>query len=130
IVASAQGSFYIAQMLSREVCKRSGIMEKEEHPRVVAVSFEAVKADVWERLAQAFRARCETFCRGTKIRREGRAPYLHILRWLAEGSEWTLSLKDAIRNHPEMRGSVSQVVDKGYLRTLVESEPDISSVMH
>jgi hypothetical protein len=130
IVASAQGSFYLAQMLSREVCKRAGVLESSAGHRILEESFESIKADVWDRLSQVFRARCETFCRGSRMKREGRAPYLHILRWLAEGAEWTLNLRDAIRSHPEMRGSVSQVVDKGYLRDLVESDPDISAVMH
>ena len=130
IVTTSQGSFYLAQMLSREVCKRSNVTECAERLANIEVSFEAVKADVWDRLAQVFRARCEVFCRGSRMKKEGRAPYLHILRWLAEGSEWTLSLRDAIRLHSEMRGSVGQVVDKGYLAELVASEPDISSVMH
>ena len=130
IVTAAQVSFYIAQMLAREVCQRAGVLERQEPQKQVEVSFQAVSADVWERLAQVFRARCEKFCRGTKIRKEGRAPYLHILRWLAEGKEWTLSLRGAIRQHPEMRGSVGQVVDKQYLQELIESDSDISHVIH
>jgi hypothetical protein len=130
IVTAAQGSFYLAQMLAREVCQRAGALERQDLPKRVEVSFQSISADVWERLAQVFRARCEKFCRGTKIRREGRAPYLHILRWLAEGKEWTLSLRDAIRQHPEMRGSVGQVVDKLYLQELIASDSDISHVIH
>jgi hypothetical protein len=130
IVVASQGSFYIAQMLSREVCKRAGILERCEMPATTAISFEAIKAEVWERLALVFRSRCERFCRGTKMKREGRAPYLHILRWLAEGTEWTLSLRDAMRSHPAMRGSVGQVVDKGYLRELMDGDEEIAAVMH
>jgi len=130
IVAAAQGSFYIAQMLAREVCQRAEVLERREEKKRLQVSFESINSDVWDRLAQVFRARCEKFCRGTKIRKEGRAPYLHILRWLAEGNEWTLSLRDAIRQHPTMRVSVGQVVDKGYLRDLIESDPDVSHVIH
>jgi hypothetical protein len=130
IVSAAQGSFYIAQMLAREVCQRARVLERQDSLTPVEVSFQSVSADVWERLAQVFRARCEKFCRGTKIRKEGRAPYLHILRWLAEGKEWTLSLREAIRQHPAMRGSVSQVVDKQYLKDLIESDVDISHVIH
>lgn len=130
IVASAQGSFYLAQMLAREVCQRAGVLERRDSSMCIEVSFQSVSADVWERLGQVFRARCEKFCRGTKIRKEGRAPYLHILRWLAEGKEWTLALRDAIRQHPEMRGSVGQVLDKYYLRDLIRSDPDISHVIH
>jgi len=117
-------------MLAREVCQRAGVLERPDSQTRVEVSFQSVSADVWERLAQVFRARCEKFCRGTKIRKEGRAPYLHILRWLAEGKEWTLSLREAIRQHPEMRGSVGQVVDKRYLQELINSDPDISHVIH
>jgi len=130
IVAAAQGSFYLAQMLSREVCQRAEVLERQDSHTDIEVSFQSVSADVWDRLAQVFRARCEKFCRGTKSRKEGRAPYLHILRWLAEGKEWTLSLREAIRQHPGMRGSVGQVVDKGYLGELIGSDPDISHVIH
>jgi hypothetical protein len=130
IVSSSQGSFYIAQMLGREICKGSGITERSESNRAVQISFESVKADVWDRLAQVFKSRCELFCRGSRMNKEGRAPYLHILRWLAEGTGWTLSLRDAMRQHPEMRGSVGQVVDKGYLEDLVNSNSDITDVMH
>ncbi len=130
MVTSSQGSFYIAQMLGREVCKDAGITERAESTKTIEISFESVKADVWDRLAQVFRTRCQSFCRGSKMKKEGRAPYLHILRWLAEGTEWTLSLRDAMRQHPEMRGSVGQVVDKGYLEDLVTSDADIAAVMH
>ena len=64
------------------------------------------------------------------MKREGRAPYLHILRWLAEGTEWTLTLRDTLRLHPGMRGSVGQVVDKGYLKQLVESDQELLAVLH
>ena len=92
IVEAAQGSFYIAQMLGREICKRGNILEKTNIPTQLEVSFESVKADVWDRLAKVYLARCESFCRGSKMKREGRAPYLHILRWLSEGKEWSLDL--------------------------------------
>jgi hypothetical protein len=130
IVEAAQGSFYLAQMLSREVCQRAGILESSAEHISTAVSFESVKAEVWDRLSQVYRERCERFCRGTKIKREGRAPYLHILWWLAEGAEWTLPLREAVRIHTGMRGSVGQVVDKGYLAHLVQSDKDISDVLH
>src|SRR5208337_3952162 len=130
IVEASQGSFYLAQTVSREVCKRAGILERSVDHISTSVSFQSVKADVWDRLSQVFRERTERFCRGTKMKREGRAPYLHILRWLAEGTEWTLPLRDAIRAHPGMRGSVGQVVDKGYLKSLVSGDPDISAVLH
>jgi hypothetical protein len=41
-------------------------------------------------LARQFKEAALTFARGSKLRREGRAPYLHILRWLADSDEWSL----------------------------------------
>jgi hypothetical protein len=78
----------------------------------------------------SFRRSCEQFCRGTKLRKEGRAPYLHILNWLASGETWTLDLREAIRRHAELRGSVGQVVDKGFLKNLIDSDAGTRQVLH
>jgi hypothetical protein len=130
IVREVRGSFYLTQMLAREICLTTGALEKSDDRQQLSVSFEAVRARVWDRLSLAFNKRTEDFCRGAKLRREGRAPYLHILNWLATGQTWTLDLRDAIRQHSDLRGSVTQVVDKGFLKTLVESNEEIRQVIH
>lgn len=130
IVEASKGSFYLAQMLALEVCKSAGILEAQTSLTTTTLSFESVKSQVWNRLGQSFRKRCERFCIGSKMRKEGRAPYLHILKWLAEGTEWTLNLRSAIRQHPEMRGSVGQVVTKGYLRDLLDHDTELADVLH
>jgi hypothetical protein len=130
IVSSAQGGFYLAQMLCREICLQSEILEASEAKKTIEISFEAVKSGVWDRLSLSFKPRCERFCRGTKLRKEGRAPYLHILNWLAQSGNWTLPLRDAIRFHPELRGSVSQVVEKDFLKSLIENDDEIRAVLH
>jgi len=130
IVTAASGSFYLAQMLAREVCLSAKVLEWQQDRKNTNVSFEAISANVWDRLAMSFLKRTEQFCRGTKLRRAGRAPYLHILNWLATGESWTLDLRDAIRRNSSLRGSVGQVVDKGFLRDLVENNNDIRAVLH
>jgi hypothetical protein len=130
IVISARGSFYIAQMLCSEVCKRAGILERQNERIATEVSFEAIKANVWDRLSARFRERTKRLCSGTKFRREGRAPYLHLLYWLATESEWSLSVQDITRSHPDMRGSVGQVVEKGYLKKMIEADQEIAQVIH
>jgi hypothetical protein len=130
IVQAAKGSFFLAQMLALEVCLASNITEYQEMPRTTATSFEAVKAEVWKRLGNSFRKRCERFCRGSKMKSAGRAPYLHILKWLAEEGEWTLDLRDAMRRHKEMTGSVGQVVTKGYLADNISNDEEIAAVLH
>jgi hypothetical protein len=130
VVESVRGSFYLAQMLCKEVCMAANVLEKADDDTSLNVSFESVQANVWDRLGLAFRSRCEQFCRGTKLRREGRAPYLHVLNWLANGPTWTLDLREAIRRHGELRGSVGQVVDKGFLESIIEKNPEIRQVLH
>jgi hypothetical protein len=112
------------------VCLAANILEFQEPQKRSDVSFEAIVANVWDRLGASFRNRTEHFCRGTKLRKEGRAPYLHILNWLATGESWTLDLRDAIRRNSTLRGSVGQVVEKGFLRDLVENNEEIRAVLH
>ena len=85
--------------------------------------------DVMVDLSRQFRDVAVDFARGSKLRREGRAPYLHILRRLADSNEWSLDLSDALRTHPDQRGSVGQVIDKGYLAALISAEP-LSDYFH
>lgn len=130
VVTAASGSFYLAQMLAREVCLNANVLERQQICKTTDVSFEAISANVWDRLALSFRKRTEQFCRGTKLKREGRAPYLHILNWLATGESWTLDLREAIRRNSSLRGSVGQVIDKGFLRDLVQNNHEIRAVLH
>ncbi len=76
---------------------------------------ELIKQNVYENLERTFAETARIFATGPKIRRGGRAPYLHILNWVAKNSEWTLELDLAIRANPKHRSSVGQVVDKGNL---------------
>jgi hypothetical protein len=78
IVREVKGSFYLAQMLAREVCLEADVLEAADTQRILEVSFPAVRSKVWDRLGRAFRDRCERFCRGSNFRREGRAPYLQF----------------------------------------------------
>ena len=70
------------------------------------------------------------FARGTKLRREGRAPYLHILKWLAESSEWSIQLNREVDLHQELKGSVSQVIQKGYLKNLIQDSKRLTDLFH
>ena len=130
IAAAANGSFYVAQMLAREVCLAANVTTKQECTIITDTSFEAIRASVWDRLALVFSDRTKRFCEGSRLRKVGRAPYLHILWWLATCDSWTLDLRDAIRKFPSLRGSVSQVLDKGFLRNLVEENSQIRDVLH
>lgn len=130
IVSAAQGSFYIAQMLAYHTCIRSDVLKTVVDGKTTAESYESVKAHVMSILARSFHDTSIAFARGTKLRREGRAPYLHLLYWLSESKSWSINVDREADRHPAQRGSVSQVVSKGFLAELIRLSNDIQRVLH
>src|SRR5690606_39143076 len=94
------------------------------------VSFEATRGKVHERLARTFMERTKRFARGTRFRREGRAPYLNLLHLLAMSEEWSLPIDRALMMKPELSGSITQIVEKGYLEELIAKDPELQAVLH
>lgn len=119
IADRSEGSFQIAQLLCHKLCASANITETSLEQEAVDSSVDTVIEDVMVDLGRQFKKPSIAFARGTKIRREGRAPYLHILRWLAESDDGALDLREAMNGHPNMKGSVGQVVDKGFLHGLL-----------
>jgi hypothetical protein len=129
IVEKAQGSFYIAQLLCMNACVQADVLEDQPEEVVVPTSYSAVQRQVVQRQRDRFGDAVKGFARGTKFRPSGRAPYLHILKWLAESDSWSISLDDEMRLHPSEKASVFLVLDRGYLANLVNS-PDVSRLLH
>ncbi len=71
----------------------------------------------------------KAFARGTKFRPSGRAPYMHILKWLAESDSWSVHIPDEMRKHATEKASVQVVHDRGYLASLC-NEPSIAKLVH
>lgn len=130
IAKAAQGSFYIAQMLAYHTCLRSNLLEESRQKRAIAESYEAVKAHVMKALARTFNDTAMAFARGSKLRREGRAPYLHLLYWLSQSNTWSINVHREADRHPQQRSSVSQVASKGFLQDLVVASEDIQRVIY
>lgn len=131
IVEAAAGSFYIAQMLAHETCLAGKITEAQPVGSDLDISAELVLSRVMDNLSRRFMNTAMKFASGPRLRREGRAPYLHILKWLGEASEWSISLDREVATHPELRGSAGQVVEKGYLDAfLKENHDEFASVLH
>jgi hypothetical protein len=130
IVVDAHGSFHIAQMICRETCLAGGILERSERLVELRVSLEVVRERVLDELGRAFFEPSRKLATGPRLRREGRAPYLHILHWLAQSDDWSLQLDHALAVHPEHRGSVGQLIEKGYLEEYLKNNPDLDAVIH
>jgi len=115
ISEEAEGSFAMAQVLCHEACLQSRLLETcvGEIAKEVNVSLPCIREAVIAELTPRFFALARDFATGNKLRREGRAPYLNLLRWLSQTPEGVLDTKEAIAANPGLKGSVTQVIDKG-----------------
>ena len=132
VSGEAEGSFAMAQVLCHEACLQEKLLEThlDTHPRRICVSLPCVREAVLADLSPRFFPLARDFATGNKLRREGRAPYLNLLRWLSQTAEGALDTKEAIAANPELKGSVSQVIDKGHLNTLINSSPQVAELIH
>jgi hypothetical protein len=130
IASEAQGSFHLAQMLCHEACMEAEILEEKQEHQTTHASMEVIRERVLAELANTFFTKAKLFATGPRLRREGRAPYLFLLYWLAHGKEWSINVGDYIRMYPEHRASVSQIVDKGFLSDHIDRNPELQDVIH
>jgi hypothetical protein len=130
IVKESQGSFHLAQMLCHETCVDAGILEESEERQTLTSSIEVIRERVLSDLAKTFFEKAKLFATGPRLRREGRAPYFFLLHWLASGKEWSLNVRDTVRQKPEHRGSVGQIVDKGFLEDHISKNASLQDVIH
>jgi hypothetical protein len=130
LAKDAAGSFHIAQILCHELCLDGGITERQEQPVKIETSVEKVKDRVLNELSRTFRNRAVSFARGRRFRRAGRAPYLHLLRYLITSNEWTCNVDDVISSNASVRGSLSQVIDKGHLESFLHEHVELQDLFH
>ncbi len=132
IVTEAEGSFAMAQVLCNEACLAADVLQTAEGdtPKLIEVSLPGLREKVLSDLAAAFFPLARDFATGNRLRREGRAPYLHLLRWLAESGDGVLDTKEALASNPSLKGSVSQVIEKGHLTTLLNGSKEIDTLIH
>ncbi|MGY1701864.1 TIR domain-containing protein [Geodermatophilus sp. SYSU D00766] len=129
VVERARGSFYIAQLLCREACLQAGVLEQPTEMVEITTPYAAIQRKVVARQRDRFGETVRSFARGTKFRPGGRAPYLHILRWLAEADSWSINILDEMRKHPSEKVSVGVVLDRGYLADLA-AKTDVAKLLH
>lgn len=132
LIRHSFGSFHLAQLLCQKACVLSNILESQdgELPRLVSVSYNTVEGRIIDDFSRLYFDIAKTFATGKKLKRSGRAPYLHILKWMSESETWSLSLRHEISKHPNQKASVSQVLDKGFLKKFLDSKPDIQNYIY
>ncbi|MBR0778750.1 TIR domain-containing protein [Bradyrhizobium diazoefficiens] len=130
LAEDAAGSFHIAQILCHELCLNAGITERPDKTTRIEIGLAVIKERVLAELARTFRDRCIEFARGRRFRREGRAPYLHLLLYLIKSDEWTVSIDQILASNAKIRGSLSQVVDKGHLTDFLNERTELRDLFH
>ena len=132
LLAEARGSYLLAQLLCRATCEAGGLTAENHNlePLSLNVDLEIVVRTVLEDLERQFGDVCRRFARGKKPKRAGRAPYLQCLRWLAEGNEWSIQLERAADLNPRYKGSVTQILKKGFLGQHIQDDEEIAKLIH
>lgn len=122
----------MAQVLCHETCLQDKVLETHagSSPKVLSVSLPCIREAVLADLNPRFFPLAREFATGNKLRREGRAPYLNLLRWLSQTQEGALDTKEAIAANPALKGSVTQVIDKGHLNMLIAGSAPIADLFH
>lgn len=130
LINKVNGSFHITQILCKEICIKAGITETQEHLATITISSEeACKSKIAE-MARVYEPIARTFATGSRIRREGRAPYLHLLQWLSQSPDWSIQMDSIYAKHPLYKQSVSQVVEKSYLKDLINKNESLINKIH
>lgn len=130
IVAEANGSFHLAQLLSHKACLASDITEAQIHRKSLAKPISVVVERVVDELSMTFMETAMKFATGPRFSKEGRAPYFHVLQWLSESQEWVINLEREIRKRSDLRASVSQIVDRGHLEDFLSKNEDLADILH
>lgn len=131
LVKAANGSFYLTQLLCHEACLAAKVYDSCGDRLEIGSTFKEINDVAVQRLGIEFDDIAVEFAKGGRLYREGRAPYLNLLRWLSESDEWAIDIDRLMARNPQLRGSVSQVIKRGSLKSLIENpEKSILDVLH
>lgn len=130
IITESKGSFHIAQLLAKETCISCEITDNQSSKKETDTSIETIKAKVNQELGRLFYPKARAFAIGSKLRKEGRAPYLHLLNWVANSPDWSIQIDEILNQHSNMKLSINQVVEKGFLKKLIDDNSLLQDVIH
>lgn len=130
IVRKANGSFHITQLLCKELCMMENLIQTTTKKKVLTTDVNCVVDKIMIDLTRVFDKKAKEFAVGTRARSGGRAPYLHLLYWLAQSRDWSIRMSEVYTTHPNHKASISQVIDKGFLTKLINGNDSIRSVIH
>lgn len=129
IVGASVGSFHIAQLLSHSCCTAYGLTRSSSSKQHVTVPFMTVLERVIDDLSMSFMETAMKFSAGPRFNASGRAPYLHMLKWLSESQDWSIRLEVEVRTHPDLETSVAAILSGDHLSTHIASDAEITNLV-
>lgn len=129
IVKDSQGSFHLAQMLAHHACLKSNIFEECDTMTSTTISFETLRETILDDLSVSFSELTTKFCKGQRVKKGSRAPYLHVLYWLSKSEGMSMNIESVLLENPNHRNSVGQILTRGHLKEHYESDEKYSEVI-
>lgn len=117
-------------MLCKTICIAQNVTEQQTDKIIITVPIQQVVDIKMQELARVFAPTTKTFAAGNRNRRDGRAPYLKLLIWLAECDTGALQMHEIYMKYPNYKVSISQIADKGYITQLITKNENISKVLY
>ena len=122
LIQESHGSFHMAQMLCKEMCIMAEIVEQQVEKYVISIATKDACNRKMKELDVVYRDSVREFAIGTRLRRHGNAPYFHLLYWLSNSIDWSIYMNQVYVEHPRHKASISQIVEKGYLKNICNKE--------
>ena len=129
IVEDSQGSFHLAQMLAHHACLKSEVFEECDKLTPTDISFETLKEFVLDDLSISFSDITVKFCKGQRVKKGSRAPYLHVLYWLSDSDSMSINIESTLVENQNHKNSVGQILSKGHLKEHYESDSRYSDII-
>lgn len=130
IIENSYGSFQLTQLMCQQACLENQIDCECLETTNIHFSFPVIQSALSTELSRSYFGIAREFATGNRLRREGRAPYLHVLKWLSESDTWSVSLVFAMQRHPEAKAGVTQIVEKGYLEDFLQRHEKVGEYVH
>ena len=130
IIENSYGSFQLTQLMCHQACLENHIDTECIQTKDIHFSFPVIQNALSTELSRSYFDIAREFATGNRLRREGRAPYLHVLKWLAESDTWSVPLVFAMQRHPEAKAGVTQIVEKGYLEDFLQKHKKVGEYVH
>ncbi len=131
IVSESLGSFQICQLVCKEICLNNRMSQTATDKTTIDFDPIEIRGRILDQISPIWSPLARQFSRGPRFRPGGRAPYLQVLKWLGEGKEWSLDVGRAVHKHVEHKGSVGQILEKGWLDKFYnDNSKNLSSFIH